>query len=102
MSVVAIQDLWRHEVRRASIGLHMMSGIFGEAEVDETDLTIFSKHDVLWLNITMGYSQGVAMLQRIKTLADDIACLFLGVRFALLDVIIVGIEKFAARAELHH
>ena len=98
MSVIAIQDLWCHEVRRASIGLHMMSGVLGEAEVDETDLTIFSKHNVLWLDVTVSYTEGVAMLQRIKTLADDITCFFLGVRLSLLDVIIVRIEKFSARA----
>ena len=98
MSVIAIEDLWRHEVRCACIGLHMMSGVFGKAEINETDLSIFSKHYILWLDVTMGYSEGVAMVQCIKTLTNDITCLSLCVRFALLDVLIVGVEKFAARA----
>ena len=76
----------------------MMSGVLGEAKIDETDLTIFSEHNVLWLDVTVSYTEGVAMLKRIKTLTDDITCLFLGVWLSLLYVIIVRIEKFSARA----
>ena len=102
MGVVAIEDLGRHEVWCACIGLHMVSSVLGEAEIDETNLIIFPKHNVFRFYVTMGYSKGVAVLQRIKALADDIAGLLLGVRFSLLDVLIVGIKKLAARAQLHH
>ena len=76
----------------------MMSGVLGEAEIDETDLTIFSEHNVLWLDVTVSNSKGVAVLQSIKTLTDDFTSFFLCVRFSLLDVLIVRIKKFAARA----
>ena len=40
----------------------MVLSVLGEAEIDETYLTIFSKHDVLRLNVPMSDSQGVAVL----------------------------------------
>ena len=92
MRIVAIEDFWSHEVWRACVRLHVMGVILREAEIHESHLIITSIHNVLWFDVTMGYSTGVTVLKCGQALRSDICSHLLRISFAVFDTIIVRIK----------
>ena len=101
MCVVAVEDFGCHEVGSARVRFHMMLRILGQSEIDQSDFIVFSVHDILRLDITVSYSEGVAVLQGLEALVDDFSRFALCIRLALLELRFVTVKELSARAELH-
>lgn len=99
--VIAVQNLWRHEVGRAGKSLHASESLLCESKVDEAHLAVSSKHDVFWLQVSVDNVLRVAMLQRLQTRANDFCCVFFGVSTALVRELLNTVEKLAIRAVFH-
>ena len=98
MRVIAIKNLWSHEVWSTSVRLHVMLSVLGQAKINQSDFAVCSIHDVFRFDIAMSDSECVAVLESRKALADNFSCLSLGIRLALFEVCFVTVKELSTRA----